>query len=99
MASPPSVLHGPSGSPVLDCRPDKECNLFGRDPRLPTIYESFNHPLNKSPNGRSFYIKQDLSQEAMQKAHNLEKELKAPSGDAEQVSTLGKNLLICLYSY
>jgi len=74
---------------------DRVCNLPGRDPRLPVIYEAFNHPLN---NGRSFYIKQALDEEGMQKAHNLEKELKIPLGNAEQVSALGKNISIPIYT-
>jgi hypothetical protein len=71
---------------------DRVCELPGRDLRLPTIYEAFNHPLNSSANGRSFYIKQSLNKDSMQQAHELEKSLKTPLGDARQVSDLGKDI-------
>ena len=80
--------------PVAQSRKlDKACVIPGRDPRLPTIYEAFNHPLTQCANSRSFYVKQDLHEARMQEALDLEKELKIPLGNAEQVSALGKNLL------
>lgn len=92
----PQVLHERSHSVVPDRRLDKVCVLPGRDPRLPTIYKAFNHPLNRCANGRSFYIKQDLHENEMQEALDLEKELKIPMGNAEQASVLGQSFSIYL---
>ena len=86
----PHVLHGCSAP---NGKLDKVCDLPGRDPKLPAIHEAFNHPLTQCANGRSFYVKQELHEEAMQEALDLEKELKIPFGIAEEVSALGKNLL------
>lgn len=75
---------------VHDATLDKVCQIAGRDPKLPVIYEAFNHPLTRRANGRSFYVKQDLHEVRMREALDLESELKIPLGKADDVSDLGK---------
>jgi hypothetical protein len=72
------------------------CHIAGRDPKLPVIYEAINHPLTRCPNGRSFYVKQDLHEVRMREALDLERELKIPLGKADDVSDLGKTSSIHL---
>jgi hypothetical protein len=75
---------------------DKVCHIAGRSPKLPVIYEAFNHPLTRGANCRSFYVKQDLHEVRMREALDLESQLKIPLGNAEDVSDLGKTSSIYL---
>lgn len=64
------------------------------DPLYPKMYQAYNHPLNPSPDGRTFVFLIDTSKKAMTLAYWFEKALKIPKGSAKEVIALGKCLLI-----
>lgn len=72
------------------------CHIAGHNPKLPVIYEAFNHPLTRCTNGCSFYVKQDLHEDRMRESLDLESELKILLGKADDVSALGKMVIYIL---
>jgi len=68
---------------------DIPVKLAGHDKRLPTIYETSNHPKYNGP-GRIFYFIQDLSKSALRRVARLEKSLKVPHGSHQTAVEKGE---------
>lgn len=65
--------------------------LVGRNPRLPGIYEAFNHPLLPAQNaGRTFVIRFNAHPAAMNEAAQYEKTLKVPQEQLAELEAAGK---------